>query len=79
MNLQANQLLPMFNKAMRKFTNICKATFEQQISKELEQEEQAGKKVVLNLLAQKKVADDDKAPLDDALTMKLQGDKVKFV
>jgi hypothetical protein len=34
--------------------------------------------MVESLLAQKKVAD-DKAPVDDALTMKLQGDKVKFV
>jgi N-acetyltransferase 10 len=32
LNLNANQLLPMFMKAMRKFTNLCKASYEGEIA-----------------------------------------------
>lgn len=32
LNLNANQLLPMFNKAMRKFTSLCKASYESEIA-----------------------------------------------
>ena len=35
----------MFNKAIRKFTNICKASFEQQIAREISNEEQVGKQL----------------------------------
>jgi len=39
LNLQVNQLLPMFNKAIRKFANMCKASYESEISAQLMKEE----------------------------------------
>lgn len=46
LNLQANQLLPMLNKAMRKFTNLCKQSYEAEIVNQIEEEEIKAKKIV---------------------------------
>lgn len=39
----------MFNKAIRKFTNLCKATYEKQIATEIEDEEMEAKQVLNDL------------------------------
>ena len=36
MNLQVNQLLPLFNKAIKKFTRIFKEVYEKEIAKQME-------------------------------------------
>jgi len=36
LNLQANQLLPLFNKGIRKFTRVFREVFEREIAKELD-------------------------------------------
>ena len=36
LNLQANQLLPLFNKGIRKFTRVFKEVFEREIAKQLD-------------------------------------------
>lgn len=37
LNLQANQLLPLFNKGIRKFTRVFREVFEREIAKELDE------------------------------------------
>ena len=39
LNLQANQLLPLFNKAIRKFTRFIKEVFEYEITQEVNRDE----------------------------------------
>ena len=38
LNLQANQLLPLFNKGIRKFTRVFREVFEREIAKEMDAE-----------------------------------------
>lgn len=40
LNLQANQLLPLFNKGIRKFTRVFREVYEKHIAKEMEIDEQ---------------------------------------
>lgn len=40
LNLQANQILPLFNKAIRKFTRLIKEVFEFEIAAEMNRTEQ---------------------------------------
>jgi N-acetyltransferase 10 len=39
LNLQANQLLPLFNKGIRKFTRVFRAVYEREIAKEIDQQQ----------------------------------------
>lgn len=38
LNLQANQLLPLFNKGIRKFTRVFREVFEREIAKQVDSE-----------------------------------------
>ena len=49
--LQANQLLPLFNKAIRKFTKLIKEVFEQEIAQEMNKTEQESRKVLAGVAA----------------------------
>jgi hypothetical protein len=40
LGLQANQLLPLFNKAIRKFSKLIKEVFEHDIAQEINRDEQ---------------------------------------
>ena len=40
LGLQSNQLLPLFNKAIRKFTKLIKEVFEFEIAQEMNRDEQ---------------------------------------
>ena len=46
LGLQANQLLPLFNKAMRKFAKLIKEVFEYDIAQEMNRTEQKTRKVL---------------------------------
>jgi len=46
LNLQASQILPMFNKAMKKATRIFKSVYEHQIQKEFEEKEKKTDKLL---------------------------------
>ena len=56
LGLQANQLLPLFNKAIRKFTRLIKEVFEFEISQEMNKAEQQAMKVLGNVAANKSAA-----------------------
>lgn len=38
LNLQANQMLPLFNKAIRKFTRVFREVFEREVAKQIDEE-----------------------------------------
>jgi len=41
LNLAANQLLPLFNKAIVKYTKLIKASYEKEVEMQMAQEEKA--------------------------------------
>jgi hypothetical protein len=47
LNLQANQLLPLFNKAIAKYTKLIKASYEQSVVTEIQQEEKKAPEIEL--------------------------------
>lgn len=55
LNLQANQLLPLFNKGIRKFTRVFREVFEREIAKQVDSETQKGhEQLKKNLLGKDK-------------------------
>lgn len=42
LSLQANQMLPLFNKGIRKFTRVFREVFEREIAKQVDQETKEG-------------------------------------
>lgn len=79
LNLGANQLLPMFNKAMRKFTNMCKASYEAEIAAQLKQEEQDAQIIMDQFKRQGKPENIDETQKPDQLTERLQQEKDRFI
>ena len=53
LNLQANQLLPLFNKAIRKFTKFIKEVFEYEIKEEVNRDEAKAMGVLSSVAANK--------------------------
>jgi len=49
LNLPASQLLAMFNKAIHKLTAIVRASYEQDVARQIAEEEHEGKKLVKGL------------------------------
>ncbi len=45
LNLQSNQILPQFNKSIRKFVRIFKDVYEREISKQMDEEKEATKNI----------------------------------
>jgi hypothetical protein len=66
----------MFNKSVRKFSNLCKASFESEISAQILKEEAEAKKMMDGLKVTSIGVDNIKK---DALTEKLQADKDRFI
>jgi hypothetical protein len=66
----------MFNKSVRKFSNLCKASFESEISAQILKEEAEAKQMMDGLKVTSIAVDNIKK---DALTEKLQADKDRFI
>ena len=56
LGLQANQLLPLFNKAVRKFTRLIKEVFEYDIAQEMNRDEQKAMKTLGKVASNKQAA-----------------------
>lgn len=77
LNLQANQLLPLFNKGMRKFTRVFREVFERDIAKEIDE-----KKSASNLMIQEKMKKSMDEELNEGevqLTKKMREEKTEFI
>jgi len=46
LNLQVNQVLPMFNKAIKKFHSMCQLSYEKEVGLELLKEEEQAQAVM---------------------------------
>lgn len=70
----------MFNKAMRKFTNMCKSSFEAEIAAQIKQEEQESRRVMEQFKrdGQQAYAEETQQKPDD-VTAKLQQEKDRFI
>lgn len=47
LNLNSAQILPLFNKMMRKFSKVIKSVFERDIAQEIDQQKQNAKDLIL--------------------------------
>lgn len=56
LGLQVNQLLPLFNKAIRKFARLIKEVFERDIVAEIDRDEQKSMKVLAGVAQNKEAA-----------------------
>lgn len=80
LNLQANQLLPLFNKGIRKFTRVFREVFEREIAKELdEQKSQAQLTFGKKSADMKKSLNDELNEGETQLTKKMREEKADFV
>ena len=86
MGLQANQLLPLFNKAIRKFTKLIKEVFEHDIAEELNKTERESRKVLAGVAANVQAASvlgqqtlNEELLAGTNLSAKMQADKDKFI
>ena len=91
LGLQANQLLPLFNKAIRKFTRLIKEVFEYDIAQEMNRTEQQAQNMLKNVSANKEAAsklgtkslnaelEDKAAGLGTKMASQMQSDKEKFI
>ena len=61
----------MFNKAMRKFTNLCKTTFESEIAEQIKQEDIMSSKTIETLKNKGKIQIVEKIDKVDETTQKL--------
>ena len=66
----------MFNKAVRKFTNLIKASFEKEIDKQIADEEQGAKQAIGDLQVTTLKAENVN---QDEFTAKMQHEKSKFI
>jgi len=80
LNLQTNQLLPLFNKGIRKFTRVFKEVFERDIARQLDQESK-GVPAVLNKQSGdlKKSLHEELKEGDTQLTRKMKEEKEEFI
>lgn len=81
LNLQVNQLLPMFNKAIKKFTNLVRASFENEISLQIAKEEKEAKARAQAVMqaAMGSARHDLDSDEDEALTKQLKEEKTQFL
>lgn len=86
MGLQANQLLPLFNKAIRKFARLIKEVFERDIVDEMNRDEQKSMGILAGVAANKSAASQlgtqtltEELKQGDALSHKLQQEKDRFI
>ena len=84
LNLQANQLLPLFNKGIRKFTRVFKEVFEREIGKELDKQSKGGVAALLpksrgEQYAIKKSLADELNEGETQLTKKMKEEKQEFL
>lgn len=77
LNLQANQLLPLFNKGIRKFTRVFREVFEKDIAQEMELEEQNKPKFQTGGLKQSLQEDLNEG--ENKLTQRMKDEKAAFV
>ena len=56
LGLQANQLLPLFNKAIRKFTRLIKEVFEHEIQEEMNRDEEKTRSILSGVASNKQAA-----------------------
>lgn len=78
--MQANQLLPLFNKGIRKFTRVFKEVFERDIARQLDQESK-GVPAVLNKQSAdlKKSLHEELKEGETQLTRKMKEEKEEFI
>lgn len=79
LNLPANQLLAMFNKAMNKITALVRQSYEQEIEKELVAEEKQSKQLLKGLNADSAQTNENDNMEDVELVKKMQREKAKFI
>ena len=83
LNLQANQLLPLFNKGIRKFTKLFREVYEKDIEREMDQEKAKSNQAMAAMMIKagglKKSLEDELNEGETQLTKKLREEKEDFV
>lgn len=91
LGLQANQLLPLFNKAIRKFTRLMKEVFEFDIAQEMNRDEQKSRAILGGVAKNKQAASNlgvqtmndelnkETEGLGTKKAKEMQSDKEKFI
>lgn len=81
MNLQANQLLPLFNKGIRKFTRVFREVYEKHIAQEMDRDAQKAPKMPSagGAGAIKQSLHDELREGDTQLTKKMKEEKADFI
>jgi len=73
LQLNSSQILPLFNKMMRKFNKVIKSVFEREIAKEIDQHKQQSKNLIL------KHTEEDNDQGDVKFVTDLQDEKLEFI
>lgn len=80
LNLQANQLLPLFNKGMRKFTRVFREVFERDIAREIDRGASGALQMVSGGKgAVRKSLEEELNEGETVLTKKMKEEKERFV
>lgn len=79
LNLQANQLLPLFNKGIRKFTRVFREVFERDIARELDEAALATKQLSKGASDIKKSLHEELKEGEAQMTKKMKEEKAEFV
>ncbi len=77
MNLQANQLLPLFNKGIRKFTRVFREVYEREIAKEVDAQRDGVQKMIQGGV--KKGLREELEEGEVQLTKKMREEKMEFI
>jgi len=81
LNLQSNQLLPLFNKGIRKFTRVFREVYEREIAQEIDSKSAAANNV-LSLSTKSGIKQSLREELNEGevqLTKKMREEKADFV
>ena len=80
LNLQANQLLPLFNKGIRKFTRVFREVYERHIADEMDRDAQKAPKIPTGGAgAIKQSLHDELREGETSLTKKMKEEKAEFI